>query len=1261
MNKIYRLVRNHKLGRLQPVPETATCREGLTSGNTTVAAGKSPLLLSPLPLTALALVSWLPAAHADSVLWNGTTTTWGTNGNWVWNGHAPTGSDTAVINTDSTLSPLIASGTSGNVGTLVVGGGAAGRLQIQGTLNSTTGLIGNDNNTTSTTGTVTVSGATGNWSNSGDLYIGNYSTGSLNVSSGARTSASELYVGGASTANGTVDLQNSDSTLTVSSRAFIGHAGTGTLNLATGTSMSSTYAVLGEQAGSRGTANVQGGWNVGSGQMLVGNDGQGILSITNGGTVSNGVGSIGAGANGLTSTALVSGVGSMWSNSDRLFVGIRGQGQLDITQGGQVSSADGVLARYAGAFGTATVDGSGSRWTMAGDLRVGGDTTDPATPGGTGTLTIRNGGAVSSNAGYLGDAANATGTVTINNASWVLTGRLGIGNYGTGSLTIENGGTVTSSGGLIGWNASSSSNQVTVTGGTSRWTMTGHLFVGNEGQGNLSIQNGGQVSSVDGYVGSESNPLQSSVSLSGSGSWWTTTGDLFVAHNNGAKGLLTIAGGASVVTGLQAILGDLAGSNGTANLSGTGTTWSVGNEVNVGRFGAAILTITDGATLTSNKGYLGNEAGSSGAVTISGSNSLWNSTGKLYVGNSGSGTLTLVNGGRVQATALVIANTASASGTLNIGAAEGQAAAAPGTISAGSITLGAGNGTLVFNHTASSYLLAPTLAGNGTIKVLAGTTTFQGNNSFTGTAGIASGATLNLSTGATFGGTLNVAQGGTLNAVSNTVGTINNNGTLGLQSFNTVYPTITITGNFAQGSTGTLLIGAKSAAAGDYTRLNVAGQASLGGTLSVDVANGSPLAPGQRLVRVIDAGGGIQTRFASITDNSALFDFSPVYSATTLDLLLVAAGSSGVSTAVQSTGNTPGTGAAAVLDQVIATDPSSPLATLFVPLTNKAQISSAVSQTLPLLTGGSTLAAQGFLGGINQMIHSRMASQRGLASGDGFLGDQRLWMKPFASLANQADSNGAAGFRTRIGGVAFGSDAQLSDRARTGLAFAYAGANVDGNSSAAPNNAQVQLYQLIGYGSYQLDSGADLGWQVDVGNNHNQGRRHILFAGTTAQSSFDTLSAHAGLRLSNTWPLAANTSVTPSFGLDYTWLRDAGYTETGAGALNLKVNSRSAEQLLLSSDIRVGHRLDNGLTLAGNVGVAYDTTARQSAITAAYAGAPGAAFITRGINPDPWVVRGGLGVAKSTASGLEIQGRIDAEHRQGFNNRTASVNFRWAF
>lgn len=357
--------------------------------------------------------------------------------------------------------------------------------------------------------------------------------------------------------------------------------------------------------------------------------------------------------------------------------------------------------------------------------------------------------------------------------------------------------------------------------------------------------------------------------------------------------------------------------------------------------------------------------------------------------------------------------------------------------------------------------------------------------------------------------------------------------------------------------------------------------------------------------------------------------------------------------ATQNMGNTPAVGAAGAID-------SSPaLGALFAGSDD--DISRAVTQTLPLLTGSAQLAANSALSGINRLIQARIEGHRGMSSGDGFIGDRHFWVKPFGSRADQDNRGGVAGYRADTYGLAAGVDGALSDALRIGAAVAYAQSNIGSKSTVAAQKADVDVFQLIGYGSYALNERTEINFQVDVGRNDNKGRRVMAFNNAVAQSDYTSHTAHVGVGIGRNYTLAAHTTVTPSVRIDYTWIRDKAYTETGAGLLNLDVNDRSTAALVLGAGGKLAHRMSEQLALTANLGIGYDTINERAAITAAFASAPGAAFVTYGIDPSPWTANGGIGAVYQTLSGMEVTARYDAEHRTGFLIQTASLKARWAF
>ena len=72
------------------------------------------------------------------------------------------------------------------------------------------------------------------------------------------------------------------------------------------------------------------------------------------------------------------------------------------------ASADGSIGYFPGSSGTVTIDGTGSRWTNAGSLLVGGSDQYYYSLGGVGKLSITHGGAVTTGVAYVGYANAAT-------------------------------------------------------------------------------------------------------------------------------------------------------------------------------------------------------------------------------------------------------------------------------------------------------------------------------------------------------------------------------------------------------------------------------------------------------------------------------------------------------------------------------------------------------------------------------------------------------------------------------------------------------------------------------------------------------------------------------------------------------------------------------------------------------------------------------------------------------------------------------------
>lgn len=371
--------------------------------------------------------------------------------------------------------------------------------------------------------------------------------------------------------------------------------------------------------------------------------------------------------------------------------------------------------------------------------------------------------------------------------------------------------------------------------------------------------------------------------------------------------------------------------------------------------------------------------------------------------------------------------------------------------------------------------------------------------------------------------------------------------------------------------------------------------------------------------------------------------------------------------AAQANGNSPGIGAARVLDAILLNGTQNAdmqqVITALGRLENARQVSDAVKQTLPVLHGAGAMATTNALHSMNRIIQSRIESNRGLSSGDVFYGDRQVWIKPFYSKAKLGERDGATGFDSHTAGLAAGIDGAMNDRVRVGAVLTYANSRVTGGDAAAPQRTEVGTYELVGYASYNLDPRTDINFQLDAGYNTNKGYRTISFGGLNriAHSDYGSFAMHGSAGVGRVIALAEPTNLTPSLRLDYTHVRSKAYTETGAGALNLRMDASTYKEGLLSADLKLAHEFDSHLKFVGNLALAYDMVNNQARAVSAYVGG-GPVFVTEGVKPSPWLQRAGLGLIKTNAQGMEFTVRYDAEkHTRGMLNQTLSARWRAPF
>jgi T5SS/PEP-CTERM-associated repeat protein len=394
---------------------------------------------------------------------------------------------------------------------------------------------------------------------------------------------------GAITPSGDVSPANpSDWTDTTS--AYVGYYDAGAVIADGEAALLDRYLYLGFQLGSSGMARLSGiesTWT-NTGTVFAGYFGRATLEITDGAQFSNNVAYL-AHMQGSTASVTVSEDHTTWTNSNTLHVGHYGHAALEITNGASVSDTFGLIAVQSGSRGIAEVSGAGSMWTNSSRLHVG--------ELGYGTLKIRDGGTVECPSGHIGEAPGAIGAAEVSGAGsrWTNSSSILIGVSGRGELTVTDGGSINSDGSATIGFSNGSYGKVALSGAGTTWTNATALAIGSSGAGVMEVSDGARVSCGNGNIATLNN-AKGLVTVTGAGSAWTSRGPFFYVGNSG-QGEMRVADG-GLVSSSTARVGMWAGSSGTVTVSDIGARWTNSNDLYVGYKGAATLGIHYGGLVS---------------------------------------------------------------------------------------------------------------------------------------------------------------------------------------------------------------------------------------------------------------------------------------------------------------------------------------------------------------------------------------------------------------------------------------------------------------------------------------------------------------------------------------------------------------------------------------------------------------------------------------------------------------------------------------
>ena len=620
------------------------------------------------------------------------------------------------------------------------------------------------------------------------------------------------------------------------------------------------------------------------------------------------------------------------------------------------------------------------------------------------------------------------------------------------------------------------------------------------------------------------------------------------------------------------------------------------------------------------------------------------------------------------------------SGNLTLG---GQNSYAGGTIvNGGTLTVantGSITGLLTVNPGAS-------VVNNGTVNApglwqlnqgsLTNTGNFIGNLANTGTTtntGGFTGSLINgnsgwfINNGTVTGGVLNM---GLLSGNGTFVGSVSNSGVIA--PGNSV-GTITVTGNYAQAPSG--VYATEVFGSGLSDRINVGGNASLGGTVLVSVVPGLPLAPSTTYT-ILNAQGGLNgTAFAGVNELYPFLQSSLSYDTNNAYLTLQVGGF-----AAQALNNTQ-YAVGAVLD-ANAPNATGDFATVLGTLA-----AATAQQGQAFMTAASGNNYAGFSTSMvqgAQLFMNNFANQTG---GGGSPVSNRVALAEACDVACDATTppkwgawGGALGGLGTIGanqpvgsvtynagGFAAGLDRSITDSFRMGLTAGYTTGTqwVSGFDGLGRSNTfQVGLYG--GFAQDKVYADGLIGYAYTS----NQMWRNIPVPGLQPRTAYGQTGAnqwYGQIETGYRFDLGtnANAFVTPVARLQAYTANQNAFTETGAQSLNLSVAQQQTNSLRSVIGAQLGGSMDLGwrekLAMQLRLGWSHEYADVGRPVTATLAGAPAMPFTTFGVAPQRDGVVLGLSantaIAEATSIYLRYEGDISGQ--DSAHAITAGVRMTW--
>ena len=272
------------------------------------------------------------------------------------------------------------------------------------------------------------------------------------------------------------------------------------------------------------------------------------------------------------------------------------------------------------------------------------------------------------------------------------------------------------------------------------------------------------------------------------------------------------------------------------------------------------------------------------------------------------------------------------------------------------------------------------------------------------------------------------------------------------------------------------------------------------------------------------------------------------------------------------------------------------------------------------------------------------------------------WARGFSVFADHESTSKQLGFDYNTVGMAAGMDNTLNEN--LALGFSLGAARTDVNYSGVNSDTDVDTRHLGVYGTYSTDKyyiDASLSYAL---NSYDTDRSIVIGAVTkqaTSDHDADDYSVYVG---GGCFHKLGDWGLVPTMSLQYAYHDEEGFSEKGAGGLNLKVSSFDADSFISRLGFRLGRMFEAGyMKIFPEVSIQwaheFGDTDRQ--VIARFAGNPAGSFTVNGAEPNRDSALVGVGITAYAEENITLYFNYDAELRSDFNAHCFSLGFRLDF